>query len=270
MSADAKIRRMQQVAAALRTAAYAGANAYANVMAGERPIVDRHFTAGNQQRYGWAPLSKDYFDRKAHGIASVNGAAFHLDSKQMKEFKNHKKELAKNASVYRPKKGDNEHTAGHFKNIYAGHLKDNRAKLGDFLRKLTAGRAGSKLDSRAEGRGITGATSLLFGAQAGVVSGKNLPMLVLSGALRSAVVGPRHSVTSAGDTAIIHFRGLPDYAEFLHDGTPRMPARSPVTPGPQDREEVIAAMSRDIDKAMRTGGAVPVSSGPIPGRARMV
>ncbi len=41
-----------------------GCIAYA-IGKGGKPIVDQHFTAGNQERYGWAPLSEAYFKRKA-------------------------------------------------------------------------------------------------------------------------------------------------------------------------------------------------------------
>ena len=208
MSADEKIRRMQQVAAALRTAAYAGANAYANGMAGEKPIVDRHFTAGNQARYGWAALSRDYFLAKQRGVRSKT-----------------------KGGVYFPGNG----------------------------------KTGSKLDKQAGFQSVTGQL-------VGIGSGINAPMLVASGDLRASVAGPKHAlvVGNGGDMVTIRFANLPEYATYHHTGTDKMPQRSPVDPGPADRAEIVAAMSRHVDKAMGTGGAVPVSSGPIPGRARMV
>ncbi len=46
---------------AVLDATKAGAEEYANGAYRARPLVDAHFTAGNQQRYGWAPLSTEYF-----------------------------------------------------------------------------------------------------------------------------------------------------------------------------------------------------------------
>lgn len=64
----ARSAQMARVAAALRSAAKAGAEAYANGIAGQKPIVDQHFTAGNQSRYGWAALSRAYFLSKQAGL----------------------------------------------------------------------------------------------------------------------------------------------------------------------------------------------------------
>lgn len=74
----AKAAQMQRVAAAMRTAVKAGANAYVNGVAGQKPIVDQHFTAGNQVRYGWAALSHDYFLRKQASLAGkLEAGVFH-------------------------------------------------------------------------------------------------------------------------------------------------------------------------------------------------
>lgn len=203
--ASIKVRQMQQVARALRTSVQAGAQAYANGTAGEKPIVDRHFTAGNQARYGWAALTREYFLRKQRGlVGKTKGGVF-----------------------------------------YPG-----------------GGKTGSKLDKQAGFREVLGET-------VGLGSGTNAPMLVLTGALRAAVVGPKHAITVGGngDTAVAKFAGLPEYATYLHENNPQ---RSPVAPNELDRVEVIAAMRRHIDAALGTGGAVPVSGSSVPGKARMV
>jgi hypothetical protein len=62
------VRKILGVSAALKTALAFGAEAYANGGGRAKPIVDTHFTAGNQQRYGWAPLSRDYFLSKQAGV----------------------------------------------------------------------------------------------------------------------------------------------------------------------------------------------------------
>ncbi len=66
------VRRILAVAGAMRTALRAGAEAYANGGGRATPIVAAHFTAGNQQRYGWAPLTRDYYLAKQRGV-SHNG-----------------------------------------------------------------------------------------------------------------------------------------------------------------------------------------------------
>lgn len=54
-----------------------GAQAYANGARSSKPIVDRHFTAGNQQRYGWAPLSRNHFlKKKADLKGKTKGGVF--------------------------------------------------------------------------------------------------------------------------------------------------------------------------------------------------
>lgn len=65
--ASAAIRRLQALAAAIESLPKIGAQAYADGGGRARPIVDRHFTAGNAGRYGWAPLSREYARAKARG-----------------------------------------------------------------------------------------------------------------------------------------------------------------------------------------------------------
>lgn len=207
-NASLKIRAMQRVAQAIRTAAQAGAIAYANGTAGEKPIVDRHFTAGNQQRYGWAALTRDYFMAKQRGLAGKV-----------------------RSGVYYP----------------------------------GGGKTGSRLDKQAGFREVTGEL-------VGLGSGSNAPMLVASGDLRAAVVGPRHAVVVSNDGGIvtIKFANLPQYAIYHHEGGPDLPQRSPVAPNELDRQEVIAVMRRHVDAALGTGGKVPVTGGSVPGKARFV
>lgn len=67
------VRRILAVAVAMKTCLRAGAEAYANGNGRARPIVASHFTTGNQQRYGWPPLSRDYFLAKQRGIRTPAG-----------------------------------------------------------------------------------------------------------------------------------------------------------------------------------------------------
>jgi hypothetical protein len=56
---------IERAAKILEEAAIFGANAYANGGPGGTPIVARHFTKGNEGRYGWAPLTPAYAAWKA-------------------------------------------------------------------------------------------------------------------------------------------------------------------------------------------------------------
>ncbi len=195
------IKWLEGIAAALAAAPVVGAQEYANGGFRATPIVDRHFTPGNQGRYGWEPLSRDYF-------------------------------LAKGRQK--------------------GALRKGMKALG---------RKKSKLDENAGFQSSTG-------EMVGIGSGSNLPMLVRTGAMRSAVTSRTHRIERNGDTAVIVFANLPDYGKFLHEGTSKMPRRSPVEPGAEDLAAIEDAMRRHIDKAIGTGGSVPVSGDSVPGRAR--
>lgn len=167
------VRRISALADLLERIPTIAAQVYANGGQGAgraRPIVEQHFTAGNQGRNRWKPLTRPYAAWKA-----------------------------------------------------------GRAQA------LKAGmRAGGRVVPR----------------------GANLPMLVLTGTLRQAVVQPTlHRITQSGDTATIIFSGLPDYAAYLHDGTPKMPRRSPVKPGPNDRKQMIEHVQRLIKAATGKGAA---------------
>jgi hypothetical protein len=182
-----------------------GAQTYANGIGAEAPIVSRHFTAGNQGRYGWEPLTRDYFLRKQQSIKpKTRGGVFH------------------------PGKG----------------------------------KKGVKLDPLAGFKDV-GATVT------GLGTGKNAPMLVLTGALRASVAGKKHSVTIVPGGVRIVFAGLPEYATYLHLGMSQ-PVRSPVEPGSADEIEIQAAIRRYLDNALKTGGAVAQSPTTVPGKARFV
>lgn len=185
------IRKMEAVALAMKTAAIAGAEAYANGLGNgtvrKRPIVAAHFTAGNQGRYGWAALSHEYFLRK---------------------------------------QGDVKHRT-----------------IGGNVQVHGATRV--KIDKRAE------STETIA---------PNAPMLVLTGKLRQAVTERRHPVSVSGDMATVTFSNLPEYAQYLEDGTSKMPRRSPVHPNEDDREQVVAVMRRHLDAALGTQGIVPIAT----------
>ncbi len=101
-----------------------GGAEYANGGRGRgKGIVDRHFTAGNQSRYGWPPLSRDYFLRKA-------GTLTH---QQMKAGKARGSALDKQAEF--SSKTGGSFGIGHAKNLPMLVLS------GDTRKAVTAGRA---------------------------------------------------------------------------------------------------------------------------------
>ncbi len=71
----AALKRMDAMVAALEQLPRLAAEVYANGSEGRgRPIVWKHFTAGNAQRYQWAPLSRNYAMQKAgHAKALQKG-----------------------------------------------------------------------------------------------------------------------------------------------------------------------------------------------------
>jgi hypothetical protein len=169
-----KIRKLKQ---AMLDSVRHGAEMYANGKGG-RPIVDQHFTAGNQQRYGWQPLSQKYFAWKQGQIPTKKQATFR----------------------------------------------------------------GSKLDKNAGFMSKTGELT-------GFGTGKNLPMLVLTGAMRKSVNSKQHQIRASGGNAVIMFRNLVEYALYHHEGTPPLPMRSPVKPNAQDRAQVLEHMKAYIRRA---------------------
>lgn len=64
----AVLRKVEAAMAAIAALPQVAAEAYANGKFGARPIVEQHFTPGNQQRNGWAPLSRDYAVAKSRGL----------------------------------------------------------------------------------------------------------------------------------------------------------------------------------------------------------
>ncbi len=64
------LRTVEAAAKAIEALPMVGAQAY---IAGFRakPIVDKHFTVGNTQRYGWAPLSFEYFKAKQGQVKAL-------------------------------------------------------------------------------------------------------------------------------------------------------------------------------------------------------
>ncbi len=95
--------------------------------------------------------------------------------------------------------------------------------------------------------------------------GKILPILVLTGALRASILSRQNTITQQGDTAYITFKGLPGYAVYLHEGTSRMPERSPVKPNEADMDRVKEYVARRLklitgnfsSGSVAFGGAAP-------------
>lgn len=76
-NARAVVADVESAERAVFAALRAGLQEYANGGGRAQPIVDRHFTAGNQQRYGWAPLSREYFLAKQKSLrGNVRGGSF--------------------------------------------------------------------------------------------------------------------------------------------------------------------------------------------------
>ena len=102
-----------------------------------------------------------------------------------------------------------------------------------------------------------------------VPAGKTLPMLVLSGALRDAITGGRAKVRRLdANRFIIEWAGLPEYAKYLDEGTPKMPRRQPVALSAHDKEQIIAAANRYLSLAVAAGGQVPL--GEFGNQARVI
>lgn len=97
-----------------------------------------------------------------------------------------------------------------------------------------------------------------------------LPMLVLSGKMKAAVLSRNHRIQLEGDVAVITFGHLPAYALAHHQGNAKLPRRSPVAPNSIDLEEIRAEMAKYLDASLGTGGTVPQSLGWVPGTARTI
>ncbi len=63
-STTRSVKQFARVAAVLAQLPRIGADEYANGRFRKTPIVDRHFTPGNQGRYGWPDLSPEYEEDK--------------------------------------------------------------------------------------------------------------------------------------------------------------------------------------------------------------
>lgn len=77
-----------------------------------------------------------------------------------------------------------------------------------------------------------------------VPKGAGLPMLVRTGALRDSISGGRAKISRTGTGFMITWANVPEYAIFLHQGTPKMPKRSPIEPNASDNAKVISAANR--------------------------
>lgn len=93
-----------------------------------------------------------------------------------------------------------------------------------------------------------------------VPQGKGLPMLVSTGRLRDAIAGGRRaSITRIGPEAfLIRWPNDPPYAIFHHEGTGKMPRRSPIWPNAEDRAAILAAARRYLSAAVGTASAIPL------------
>ncbi len=177
------VAQLYRMAAIVQAIPLRAAEVYVGKAFRGRPIVERHFTPGNQERYGWDPLNARYAAAKAATQGARNAAA----------------------------------------------------------RKL--GRT--------------------------VARGASSVMLVRTGALRSAVTGQGHQISQSGDVALVTFENLPAYAIYLHEGTPKMPKRSPVEPSESDAAEIKAELEKYLSAQFGTGGGVPVSGSSVPNKARI-
>lgn len=203
------LRTFRHMAAVVARLPIVAAEAYANGKFGDRPIVEAHFTPGNDQRQGWPPLERSYAMSKAKGLSK------------------------------------------------------NRKGTASELQKLKTGRK-VKVDRNASFQSSTGTLS-------GVGTMANLPMLVRTGLLRERVTSRTlHAISMQGDTAMVTFNGLPDYAGYLHNGTGRMPKRSPVDPSFEDVMLIEDAVRKYLDGASGGSGNFAASGNTIGGRARVV
>jgi hypothetical protein len=250
---------LRRVAAAIRGALAAAVEEYANGKRRAVPIVDRHFTAGNQQRYGWEPLSKDYFEQKAKGVVAAGQSGLVLDHVDSRRLKDIDRRIAFRKKVFKSSVKNNRVAQAE---VASEGIKEDVIARKSLISKATKGRKFSKIDKSAQFNRLRG--GLL------VSSGANLPMLVRTGALRAAVNSGTHRIVASpdGNQVTVYFHNLPEYAVYLHDGTGKMPKRSPVQPNAEDYEQVYATARRNIDAVLKT-----VTTGPRAfngAKARMV
>jgi hypothetical protein len=258
---DRAVLKLEAVARALSQLAQVGAEAYANGGHRAEPIVVRHFTPGNAARYGWAPLSPSYAARKAAGLVHSAGGYHYLNPHQKAQVDLiraiHDRARKRD---FKAGKDDNAERRAELKDFASAQAKADKKHVEEAIGRYTQGRRGSKLHT------TEAQSPLVFGASArGAES--NLPMLVLTGKLREAVLSRQHPIKVEGNVAYIEFQ-VPQYAHYLQDGTDKMPRRSPVDPNEEDAAAVRAEMQKYLDAQLRTGGRVPVSQTSVPGMAR--
>lgn len=214
------LRTFRHMATVVARLPIVAAEAYANGKFGDRPIVEAHFTPGNDQRQGWPPLERSYAMAKASGLSKARGL-YRIDTRK------------KDLSTYQ---------------------------------KLSTGTR-VKIDRNASFQSSTGTMS-------GVGKMSNLPMLVRSGLLRESITSRKsrtlHAISVSGDNAFVTFNGLPDYATYLHEGTGRMPKRSPVEPSFGDVMLIEDAVRKYLDGQSGGSGNFAASGNTIGGRARVV
>lgn len=215
----AALRKLELAKVAMANALLGAAQEYANGGNRAEPIVRRHFTSGNQQRYGWPDLSPDYAEWKAGGTAKTTGGVAFLNAKQTGV-------LAAFMAGLSGVKGAAKKAA-------------RAAKVSE----LRGGRAASKPDK----------------GQKGPAGGAGLPMLVLTGRLRDAVSGGRAAVVAVSISIVrITWTGLPEYAVYQHHGD-GVPKRSPIQPNADDRLQIIMAARRILSTSIGTGTSGPTS-----------
>jgi hypothetical protein len=227
--AAAVLRQLDEAEEGIWQSLEAAGRAYATGLRA-KPLVDRHFTPGNDERYGFAPLSRAYFAAKQAGLVSHRGASHFLTHGERAGVERLKAKHAAALKAFRARRGDSSERAAEVADFRKAQGAANRAEMTAHLDRVLAGRQGSKLDAKAKFH----ATGPRGGVGIGV--GKNLPTLVLTGALRQAVSGKNATlvVNRATGVLTITFHGLPEYALYLHEGTAKMPARSPVEPCADD------------------------------------
>lgn len=90
------LKRIKDAKPAMLNAIRAACEEYANGGFRAEPIVKRHFTAGNQGRYGWKALSPDYAEWKAEGSTKMKGGVGFLNEKARDGLKALRKGLRRN------------------------------------------------------------------------------------------------------------------------------------------------------------------------------
>ncbi len=200
----AKLAMLHNLPQLMMDALRHGVIAYANGFTG-KPFVDAHFTKSNAARYHFPPLSPKYEQWKNGGSQRLN----HSQSEQLSKLKaKHKAER----SLFKSGASQDD--------IDEGDLKANLRSL----RKV----------QNQEIRHLRGTFRSMQRPKAGQ------PMLNLYGDLRKSVNSKGHLIDIKGAKVVALFRGLVDYAIYHHEGTAKMPKRSPVEPCNEDRELIIA------------------------------